>query len=133
MNVGSTWEFDLRTRTWVISNTATSGLRSGWVARPDLLVYDEASERVLAFGSGTVAAYDATAGEWQVVESDGDVDGHWAAKAYDPLNGRVVAFLPGKMIPTEDPRAFRWPCCSDHVVAFDLRTSTWIDLFDPSP
>jgi hypothetical protein len=104
----------------------------GRLTRSDFLVYDEVNERMLAFGTRGVAAYDRAAGEWQILEEAGSHDWHWAAKAFDPLNGRVVSFPVGGMAPTDVPRQFRWGQ-EGPPSAFNVRTGTWTALVDTGP
>jgi hypothetical protein len=123
---GGTWLFDLRTRTWSPRTAPPAEALSfggwGWTLEfetaGDPVVYDEANERVLAFGARTVAAYDSTAGTWELVWS-GEPDLRTRApKAFDPVNARVVTFARlGGYVPLVD-----------EVAAFDLATRDWIVL-----
>ncbi|MGE5156077.1 MAG: hypothetical protein ACM3JP_01100 [Betaproteobacteria bacterium] len=127
----STWELDLRGRRWLDVNANDTLLNLGLVNREDFLVYDERTKEVVAFGVDSVAAYDARTQQWRGPPSGG-VDGHWAAKAYDPLNGRVVVLPVGGMAPTRTMNQFRWAGPGEPV-AFDLATGSWSPLLDAAP
>jgi hypothetical protein len=86
---------------------------------------------VLAFGDGCVAAYDPTPpGSWHFVESQPGPDGHWAVKAWDPVNRRAVVFPQGGMVPTLFGGSCTWARAGGPV-AFDPDTGAWIPLHSP--
>jgi hypothetical protein len=122
----ATWTFDLRARSWTRSD---SEMPSFYAADHlfKQIVYDESNRRTVIFGDTTIAAYDAAADEWEIVDAEGAGRGvgfrGGRAAAYDPLNHRIVVFGGGW---ASEGRSV------DDVVALDLRTRTWIELLAPS-
>jgi hypothetical protein len=124
---GGTWLFDLRSRTWSARTAPPPEsliLETGWgwgwgfETRSDPTVYDEANGRLLAFGTQTVAAFDATTATWEEVWSgDASIGRMQAPKAFDPRNGRVMTFV--RLIHEGVPAS---------VAAFDLAARDWIVL-----
>lgn len=131
-----TWEFDLRARSWARSVGSTTPFVNLGFFADDEIVYDDANERTLMFGDGTVAAYDAAADRWAIAYGTpwlgGGVVGYGryhrrpSALAYDPLNDRLIVF--GGEVRTED----RGWVPTDDVIAFDLRSGEWTELLAPS-
>ena len=130
-----TWEFDLRAHRWEPASTETPDLWLGWFAEGGM-GYDVANERMLVFGShGLLAAYDATADEWEVVYQAPEyepLDRQPYASAYDPVNHRLVLF--GGERRTADPISGEFAnwVATDDVVAFDLATRNWTELLAAS-
>lgn len=123
-----TFEFDPRSHTWSEAHTDSPDLQLGaWVAPRNLITYDEANERTVIFVRGTVATYDATADEWEIVfdarRADRSLlDRNHAPIVYDPVNERIV------VIGGEGG--------GEHgidVWAFDLSTREWIQLLASTP
>ncbi len=116
-----TWRFDMRTGAWSKSGTETPEVwGTGWWGSPPAIAYDEAAERTVVFGSGRLAAYDATADRWDVlVDEELPQPGMPTAMVYDPVNQRLVGLSRGDA------------ANDGGVIAFDTRTAEWIVLLEP--
>lgn len=129
---GTTFELDLRARTWIDRSPASIPAELGWVRQSDVLLYDPESRRILAFGDGRVAAYDPSVPEWRFIAGPGGPDAHWAVKAWDPVNKRVIAIPMGRFAPTLVGGQFTWGRAGPPM-AFDPRSESWIPLVSSSP
>jgi hypothetical protein len=131
------YELDLRSSTWLRNSEVPPDLVLVWgdLGRHEV-AFDEAHARTVLFSRGVVIVYDAAAREWQVVfdshmETDppptpGDPTHRQATSlVYDPLNERVISVGGGGRT------ADRW-FVTDDVIAFDVRTRTWIELLAPT-
>jgi hypothetical protein len=130
----STWEFDIRTGSWLEQETDTpENPGFGWVATGEELTYDEASEVSVLFGAGTLATYDASAHRWTVlqgpdgVDTPGETKRNYFAMTSDPVNGRIVVAGGDVWIEEEE----RW-APTDDVIAFDVATREWVTLLEPT-
>jgi hypothetical protein len=122
-----TWLFDPRNGAWSKADVETA--RVSQFIGNDQMVYDATSGRSVAYAGGRVAAYDAVANAWEVLFDAAPgterFDRFGNAYAFDPLNGRLVV-VGGSYRSADEWRG------TDDVVAFDVRTRTWIELLAPS-
>jgi len=127
-----TWQFDPRTGVW--ERAGLAGPIQFFIGGRQI-AFDERRERTLVFGQGTVAAYDARTGDWQLLA--GDPSEGWGgdrlpglgagyAMVCDPLNDRLLV-IGG----THADEAQGW-VGTDGVLAFDLVTDEWRELLAPS-
>lgn len=112
-----TWLFDLRTATWSRSGAHTPAIVAG-MGLPHTITYDEAAQRTVVISNSGLAAYDATADEWELVL--GGEPGSVPDMAFDPLNRRFVGPSAGPGISTS----------RSGVVAFDLVNREWTVLLE---
>jgi hypothetical protein len=122
-----TWQLDQREHRW--ERAGPPGPVSFFIGGREI-AYGETAERILVYGQGTVAAYDASTQDWQVLAGDPAAGwdlGAGYAMAYDPLNDRLVVVGGGRW---DD--ATGW-VPTDAVIAFDLGSREWVELLAPSP
>ena len=122
----TTWEFDLRTRTWSQRSIETPELWYGYLPDPGRShsAYDEANARTVVLDWYGLTAYDASAHRWKAVSTYARqialLHG-FDSVVYDPVNARFVLYGGDQ----DDV----W---LDDVWAFDLETRTWTQLLAPS-
>ncbi len=90
----------------------------------------------MIFGDGTVAAYDATADDWEIafgggIGGFGRFDRMFPIVAYDPVNRRIVVVGGEHRVRDPDTHEFVGWESLDDVWAFDLSTREWIQLLAP--
>jgi RNA polymerase sigma factor (sigma-70 family) len=120
-----TWAFDPRAGRWQRMAASTPQTPVGWGASGEGMVFDESAGRVIVASRWMVAAYDAGADDWDLLqESDLEaIDSrYWHALDCDSLNGRIVVFGGVGAQSTEPSGAL-----SD-VRAYDTQRGEWIDF-----
>ncbi len=128
-----TWTFAPRTGTWAEQQAATPQLNTGYFESGGEIAFDQATGRTVVFSDGVLAAYDAAAGEWEVLQGDpeapccdtGPLNRLYHALVYDPVNERIVLYGGRARL----PGGFRNP---QDVWAFDPRTGEWSELLPRS-
>jgi hypothetical protein len=130
------YQFDFGSSTWTDPTPVQPVVMFPW---GDIgygeIAYDETHARTVVFSRGVAIAYDAVAGEWQVVydspldpmpPSDANDISHRqdVTLVYDPVNERVLS-LGGRRFTTD------WFDVDD-VIAFDLDSRRWITLLAPT-
>jgi hypothetical protein len=109
---------DLRTGAWSGTRAVTPpDLNTGFYLLVPSVVYDEATKRTVFSDGRQLAAYDATADRWEILEADPGA-GLPLLMVYDPLHRRLVGVGQGDGGPD---------------VAFDPVTRDWMVLLDRDP
>lgn len=124
-----TWLFDPRAGGWSKAAVVTPTI--DLFIGNDQMVYDAPNARSVVYAGGRIAAYDSVRNRWEVLFDAGPNDGRFDrvgnALAFDPLNGRLVVV--GGLMRTSTVAGWQ---VTDDIVAFDVRTRTWIELLAPS-
>jgi hypothetical protein len=115
-----TWLFDSEAGEWLRPEVDTPDLRQ--FLGNDQMVYDSVNDLSVAYVGGRVAAYDASANEWQLLydaQETGRFFRNLNGYAFDPVNGRLIVI----------GGSSEWP---NDIVAFDVATRTWTELLAPT-